>query len=55
MNPTWHKSSKSATGAQCVELHHTLTQVRDSKNADGPALLADVTALVAAVKAGRFG
>ncbi|HEX5404635.1 MAG TPA: DUF397 domain-containing protein [Pseudonocardiaceae bacterium] len=52
---TWRKSSRSASNTQCVETHHTLTQLRDSKNADGPVLRGDVTALVAAVKAGRIG
>jgi hypothetical protein len=51
----WRKSSRSASNAQCVETHHTLTQLRDSKNATGPTLHADVAALVAAVKAGRIG
>ncbi len=54
-NATWRKSSKSASNTQCVETHHTLTRLRDSKNADGPVLRADVTALVTAVKAGRIG
>jgi hypothetical protein len=52
----WQKSSQSGTTGQtsCVEVAHTLTQVRDSKNADGPTLRTDVAALVAAVKNGRF-
>jgi hypothetical protein len=56
MTVRWRKSSRSgATGqGSCVELASTLTQVRDSKNAEGPALRGDVAALVAAVKTGRF-
>ena len=53
-DPTWRKSSYSGEGAtgNCVEL--ALGAVRDSKNPDGPVLLVDVTALVAAVKAGQI-
>ena len=50
----WRKSSSSGVNGSCVELSQTLTDVRDSKNAAGPALRADVAALVVAVKAGRF-
>ena len=51
-DPTWRKSSHSGTEANCVEL--AASAVRDSKNPDGPVLSIDVTALVAAVKAGRI-
>lgn len=38
---TWRKSSHSQGGAECVEIARTatVTAVRDSKNASGPALL----------------
>ena len=51
---TWRKSSYSGTaeGSACVELA-VHGAVRDSKNPDGPVLSADITALVAAVKAGQ--
>jgi hypothetical protein len=37
-----------------VEIAHTLDQVRDSKNINGPTLRADVERLVAAIRAGRI-
>jgi len=49
---TWQKSSGSSGGENCVEL--AASAVRDSKNPDGPVLSVDVTALVAAVKAGQI-
>jgi hypothetical protein len=51
----WRKSSRSGGGAEnsdCVEL--AASAVRDSKNPAGPVLNLDVTALVAAVKAGQI-
>jgi hypothetical protein len=51
-DPTWRKSSYSTAAQNCVEL--TDSAVRDSKDPDGPALSVDVTALVAAVKAGQI-
>jgi hypothetical protein len=51
-DPTWRKSSRSGTGANCVEL--AASAVRDSKNPDGPVLSVDVAALVTAVKASRI-
>jgi hypothetical protein len=51
-NRAWRKSSYSGDQANCVEL--AASAVRDSKNPGGPALSIDVTALVAAVKAGRI-
>lgn len=39
---TWHKSSFSGSGADCVEVAVNLPgfiAVRDSKNADGPGLI----------------
>jgi len=53
---TWRKSSYSGGGdhdnADCVEL--AASAVRDSKNPAGPVLHLDITALVAAVKAGQI-
>jgi hypothetical protein len=53
-DPTWRKSTYSGTheGGACVELAQDA--VRDSKNPAGPVLSVDVTALVAAVKAGQI-
>jgi hypothetical protein len=53
----WRKSSRSGGGSDadnsnCVEL--AASAVRDSKNPAGPVLNLDVTALVAAVKAGQI-
>jgi hypothetical protein len=50
----WRKSSASDGQDSCVELAHTRTAVRDSKNPTGPALTVELTTLVTAVKAGRF-
>jgi hypothetical protein len=52
---TWRKSTFSGTaeGSACVELAAD-GAVRDSKNPAGPVLSADVSALVAAVKAGQI-
>jgi Domain of unknown function (DUF397) len=51
---TWRKSGRSQNGPNCVEVAGTLDRLRDSKNAGGPVLRADVTGLVRAVQAGRF-
>lgn len=53
---TWRKSTYSGTAdsnVDCVEVA-AHGAVRDSKNPDGPVLSGDITALVAAVKAGRI-
>jgi hypothetical protein len=51
---TWRKSSRSQSGATCVELSNTLAEVRDSKNARGPVLRGNIATLVRAVKNGQF-
>jgi hypothetical protein len=51
----WRKSSKSDTGAQCVEVRNDLAAVRDSKNPDGPTLTVDLTRLLTTVRGGRLG
>lgn len=50
----WRKSSRSGQETNCVEVAHTLTAVRDSKNPGGPVLKIGVRALLAAAKVGRF-
>ncbi|UVS78990.1 DUF397 domain-containing protein [Actinokineospora sp. UTMC 2448] len=45
------KSSRSGGHTECVELAHTLSAVRDSKN--GAVLTADARALVAYARAQR--
>ncbi len=52
---TWRKSTYSGGsdgGQNCVELA-AQGAMRDSKNPTGPVLSVDITALVAAVKAGQ--
>ncbi|CAN3979334.1 DUF397 domain-containing protein [Kitasatospora purpeofusca] len=62
MNPvSWHKSSYSTNGGECVEVASDipgLIPVRDSKDPSGPVLTfpSDAwSAFVAAVQAGEFG
>ena len=51
----WRKSSRSQNTSTCVEIANTLDQVRDSKNATGPTLHANITELIAAIRAGHLG
>jgi hypothetical protein len=51
----WRKASSSQSSSNCVELAHTMEAVRDSKNPAGPVLVADLSALVTAVRSGRLG
>ncbi len=44
------KASYSAGQSACLEVAHTLGQVRDSKTPNGPTLRADIHALITAVK-----
>ena len=50
----WRKSSYTNTNGTCVEVFRELSQLRDSKDHHGPALRADVRALVAAIKDDRL-
>lgn len=50
----WRTSSYTQSNGECVEVARTLDRVRDSKHRTGPVLHADLTALVAAVKADRL-
>lgn len=47
----WRKSTRSGQQTNCVEVAHTLDQVRDSKHPNGPALRVDVVALIQLVRA----
>jgi hypothetical protein len=46
MSPRWRKSSRSQNTSTCVEIAHTLDQIRDSKNADGPTLNVNARQLI---------
>lgn len=50
----WRRSNRSVNNQSCVELRGTLDHVRDSKNATGPTLRANVPALLRAIQAGHF-
>lgn len=57
---TWWKSSRSDTGAQCIECGivdngEQVVAVRDSKNPAGPALVFSYAALGSLVDALRHG
>jgi len=54
-DPTWVKSTFSDQGENCVELRLRESRAaRDSKNPNGPILVADIPSLVTAVKADRL-
>lgn len=51
----WRKSTRSGgNGGECVELAHTRDLIRDSKNANGPALRADIGTLLDAIRSGAL-
>lgn len=50
----WRKSSFSGSGGDCVQVRQDLAAPRDSKNPAGPALAADLSRLLAAVRSGRL-
>ena len=50
----WRKSSRSNTGANCVEVRSDLAAVRDSKNPGGPALSVDVSGLLTTLRSGQL-
>lgn len=50
----WRKSSRSSQTNSCVEVHATLSRLRDSKNPAGPVLDARLIEFIAAVKAGHL-
>ncbi len=51
----WRKSRFSGGGqTNCVEVAHGLDALRDSKSTRGPILAANVRALVASIRQGRF-
>lgn len=50
----WRKSSFSGSGGNCVQVRQDLTAIRDSKNPLGPALRAELTGLVTAIKSGHL-
>jgi len=51
----WKKASYTNLNGACIELSHTLTHMRDTKNRTGPTLRGDMAALVAAVEADQVG
>jgi Domain of unknown function (DUF397) len=50
----WKKSSRSGNQGECVELAHTLSAIRDSKNPGGPVLSVPTAGFVAAVRDGQL-
>jgi hypothetical protein len=47
-----YKKAPQSNDNDCVEVHHTLRKIRDSKDPNKKAVKGDVVALVAAVRAG---
>lgn len=57
INKRWRKSSKSGAGANdCLELPHTLDEIRDTKNRDRPLDVSPQATgdLLRSVRNGRF-
>jgi hypothetical protein len=50
----WRKSTHSDGQDTCVELAHTGTAVRDSKNPTGPTLTVSTHDLLGAIKSGSL-
>lgn len=50
----WRKSSRSANTTNCVELHHNLAAVRDSKSPIGKLTVPGLPELIRQIKAGHF-
>ena len=51
----WRKSSKSNSGATCVEVRRDLAALRDSKQPEGPQLaVRRLPTFIEGVKEGRF-
>jgi hypothetical protein len=53
VNTAWRKSGRSTSNGACVEVARS-GAVRDSKNAAGPVLRADLDALLRVIKNGAF-
>jgi len=53
-SPRWRKARSSNQNGACVELAHTLTLVRDSKNPAGPSLELELIGFMKAVRAGTL-
>lgn len=54
-SPGWRKGTQSANTTNCVELHHRLDAIRDSKSPNGPKLTAPrLPELIQQIKAGHF-
>jgi hypothetical protein len=53
-SPCWRKSSRSANTSNCVELHRSLSAVRDSKRPGPELALPGLPEFVRRLKAGHF-
>lgn len=47
-----YKTAPQSNDQDCVEVHHTLRKIRDSKDPEQRAVSGDVVELLAAVRAG---
>jgi hypothetical protein len=55
MQVRWQKSTYSGSTSNCVEVAHTKTGIRDSKNPDGPVITTSPAALDRFIKAIKDG
>ena len=55
MQVRWKKSTYSGSTSNCVEVAHTKTAIRDSKNPTGPAIATGRAAFAAFVRALKDG